>query len=408
VRRLIRPGRIVPIALIGALAIAVLALWRPWRPPSVATVLRRTVTFRGEAVAFVDECVADPAGPVVQRIVREVELSGTGERTRLEVDLDDRGFAIAATYDRPGQRMVALHADGRVEVDGVVRRSLEAPIVIIDVLHRVRASGPVAVTVFEPSSAETTAARLERRGPHLVLRAIDGDDVIARALPEGPRHGPGAFAEGDVAPARPWAPVEVPVPGRLSVHGLRFAMGPTPPDPADPVVDDDVRAGPFVESDAAEVLAFARPLCRDDVLDTAHRIGEAIRPRVDPAARHGAPGARRMLVAGGDCDGAAALAVAALRVCGHPARVVVGYRLVEPGPGARLVPHAVAEVYRRPRAGDAGSWWRLDPTVPALTDSDDHFIAVATGLGGALTMGRVLGLVDEGDLVPRRAVDARP
>lgn len=407
-RRVPGPGLVIPIGLVVALVIAVLALWRPWRAPGAAAALRRTVTFRGEAVALVDEGVVDPAGPVVQRVVRELELSGTGERTRLEVDLDDRGFAIAARYHRPGQRTVALHADGRVEVDGVVRRSLEAPIVIIDVLHRVRATAPISVTVFEPSSAETTAARLERQGPHLVLRATDGDDIIARALPEGQRHGPGAFAEGDVAPARPWAPVDVPVPGRHSVNGLRFAVGPTPPGPADPVFDGDIGAGPFIESDAADVIAFARPLCRDDVLDTAHRIGEAIRPRVDPAARYGAPGARRMLAAGGDCDGAAALAVAALRACGHPARAVVGYRLVEPGPGARLVPHAVAEVYRRPRAGDAGSWWRLDPTVPALTDSDDRFIAVATGLGGALTMGRVLGLVDEGDLLPRGAVDARP
>jgi hypothetical protein len=46
--------------------------------------------------------------------------------------------------------------------------------------------------------------------------------------------------------------------------------------------------------------------------------------------------------------------------------------------------------------------------VPSLTDNDDRFVPVATGLGGALSMGRVLGLVDEGDLVPRGGTDARP
>jgi transglutaminase-like putative cysteine protease len=390
------------------LVVFLLAVWQPWRSPGPGNAMRRTVSFRGEAVALVDERIVDPPGAVVQRVIRDVELLGSGEHTRLEVDLDDRGFAIAARYERPGQRTVELRPDGRVVVDGIARLDLDKPVLVIDVLHRVRATSAVSVTVFEPSSAEVTAARLLREGPNLVLRPLDGDDVLARALPEGPRHGPGAFAEGDVTPERPWSPVEVPVPGRTSVAGLRFAVGPRPPGATDNVVDADRRPGPFIESDAPEVLAFATPLCADDPLTTAQRLGEAIRPRVDADARYGAPGARRMLTSGGDCDGAATLAVAALRACGHPARVVVGYRLVEPGPAARLVPHAVAEVYRRSRAGDAGSWWRLDPTVPALTDSDDRFITVATGPGGALTMGRVLGLVDEGDLVPRGAPDARP
>jgi hypothetical protein len=72
------------------------------------------------------------------------------------------------------------------------------------------------------------------------------------------------------------------------------------------------------------------------------------------------------------------------------------------------VPHAVAEVYRRAQAGGSGRWWRLDPTVPSLTDHDDRFVPIATGPGGALSMGRVLGLVDERDLIALEGPDARP
>ena len=108
-----------------------------------------------------------------------------------------------------------------------------------------------------------------------------------------------------------------------------------------------------------------------------------------------------MLQAGGDCDGAAALVVASLRACDHPARAVVGYRLIEAATeSARLVPHAVAELYRKPgSAEDAGVWWRIDATVPALGDLDDVFLPVAEGLGGALSMGRVLGILEPGDVV---------
>lgn len=402
-----RVRRVVVLVGLGMVGIAFL-VWRPWEPTGQGPIARRTVSFRGEAVASVDERVEDPPGSVAQRVVRETELPGGGGQIRLVVDLDERGLTRAARYERSGQRVVELRPDGELVVDGRVCRRLTPPVLVIDVLHRVRTTTSLAVTVFEPSSAEAIPGQLGREGPNLVVRASDTGEVLGRALPEGPRHGPGAFAEGDVMSERPWAPVEFPTPGRASVAGLRLQRGPVPPSPDDPTRDEDSRPGPFVESDDATVIAFSAPLCAPDALDTARRLGEAIRPRVDATARATAPGARQMLARGGDCDGAAALAVAGLRACGHPARVVVGYVLVEPGPGARLVPHAVAEVYRRDQAGVAGRWWRLDPTVPSLTDNDDRFVPVAIGLGGALTMGRVLGLVDETDLVPLRSGDARP
>jgi transglutaminase-like putative cysteine protease len=391
-----------------AVGLVAILLWRPWMRTGAGPSTRRTVSFLGEPIALIDESVVDPPGPVAQRVIRDAEILGSGEHTRLQVDLDDRGLAMAARYERPGQRTVELRPDGVVVVDGAARLKLQPPVLVIDVLHRVRLTSPLAVTLFEPASAETLSARIVREGPGLVVRASGDGEVLVRALPEGPRHGPGAFAEGDVSPERPWAPVEVPTPGRTGVAGLRFAIGPTPPSADDAVDDSHRQPGPFIESDDDGVRAFAQPLCASDPLDTARRLGEAIRPRVDATARLSAPGARQMLRAGGDCDGAATLAVAGLRACGHPARVVVGYVLVAPGAGARLVPHAVAEVYRRAQAGGSGRWWRLDPTVPSLTDHDDRFVPIATGPGGALSMGRVLGLVDERDLIALEGPDARP
>ncbi len=394
------------VVLFGILG---LGMWLVWRassplPPSGGT--QRVVAIRGDAVAWVDEASAAPLGSVGERIARDVAFS-SGERARLDVDLDDQGLALAARYVRPGQRTVELRADGSIVVDGRAFDRVPSPVIVIDVLHRLRVTSSLSVSLFEPSSAEWVPALVSRDGPIFVVHSVDGE-VIARAVAGGPRYGPGAFTEGDVVPKRPSEPIEIRVPGRESVAGVRLRRGPAPPRADDAVADWMTRPGPFIESDAPAVVSFAAPLCRADHLDAARRIGEAVGQLVDADADAHAPGALAMLTRGGDCDGAAALATAALRACGIPARVVVGYRLIEPGPDARLVPHALAELYPAVRVGVVGSWWRLDPTVPSLTSADERFLPVATGLGGALSMGRVLGAVDEEDLVPQRGPDARP
>jgi hypothetical protein len=368
---------------------------------------RRVIAFRGEAVAWVDERSTDPTGPVGARIGRDVEILASGEHAQLDADIDDAGFVLSARYVRPNQRVVELRSDGALLVDGEARGQIPPPIVLLDILHHIRTTAPLSVSLFEPSSAEWIPAVLGRDGPTIVARALDGE-VVARAVPGGSRFGPGAFSEGDVVPERPSAPVEIAVPGRENVAGLRLRRGPPPPRPSDPTSTSMTLPGPFIESDDAAVVAFAAPLCSAHPLEAARRIGEAVFALVDADATTHAPGAKAMLRWGGDCDGAAALATAALRACGVPARVVVGYRLVEPGPAARLVPHALAEVYLPSGAGSGGSWWRLDPTMPSLNNADDRFVPVATGLGGALSMGRVLGVVDEQDLVPLGVPDARP
>lgn len=403
-------SRAIPLAATAGALVVVLALWGLTRTalgPGGGAGSRRVVAFRGEPVAWVDEASTDPAGPVVERIDRVLEPIASGEHIGLEADLDDDGLALTVRYSRAHERSVELRRDGSLVVDGVARDRIPPPVVVLDILHRVRSTSTIAVSLFEPSSAEWIPAVLTREGPTIVARAVDGE-IVARAVPGGPRFGPGAFSEGDVVPERPSAPVVIPVPGRVSVAGLRLRRGPTPPRQSDPTSTSFSLPGPFIESDDPAVVAFASPFCATHHHDTARRVGEAVFALVDARAKTHAPGAKAMLSQGGDCDGAAALATAALRACGIAARVVVGFRLVEPGPDARLVPHALAEVYLPSGAGPGGSWWRLDPTVPSLKTADDRFVPVATGLGGALSMGRVLGVVDEQDLVPLGEPDARP
>ncbi len=375
---------------------------------------RRQGYFQGEVVAVVDEVVVPSAiRGAAERVIRSTRLDAGGT-TSLTVDLDGDGIVVAAEYVRPGERSVTWQA-GRVIVDGRPGGVIAGPVVLLELLHRLRLTAPRQVTLLELSSLERQRVTIERQGPAIV--AMADDVVVARALPEGLRTGPGAFAEGDAPPALPGAPVDIPVEGLSSVAGLQLGKGAPRMAPLDVDASDaHRRPGPFIESDADVVVAFARPLCRADVLETARMVGEAVHDRVDAGATSVAPGAVRMLAAGGDCDGAAALATAALRACGHPARAVVGYRLLDAGTQmARLVPHALSEVYRGSIDGPGarGRWWRLDATVNTLTDVDDRFLAVAEGLGGSLTMGSVLGVVDRGDLASVVAdtpgePDARP
>jgi len=363
----------------------------------------RTVTFRGEPVATVME--------TIDRDRVERALRFDGDAITLQATLDARGFAIAATYTRrrAGRVVRAVRlADGAIAVlrDNVPvqRRALPAqPVVAVELLHRLRLAGAVDATLIDLSSAEALAVRIERRGPELV--AVDSaGHVVVRALPEGHRTGPGAFAEGDTPPAKASPPVEIPVPGTTTLRGRRLARAATlvaalvpaseaAPDDAPPGPDARLPA-PFLESDDPAVVAFARPLCAADALETARRVAEAVKPHIDPARTNEPPSATTMLAHGGDCDGAAALVTAALRACGLPARPLVGYRLVDAGQArARLVPHALAALYT------STEWVKVDATVPALGALDDVFFPVAPGLGGALSMGRLLGVLDASDLV---------
>jgi len=371
---------------------------------------RRQIYFRGEAIASVVETVDRQALPrgAVERVRRVVHLDALGGAdVVLDASLDAAGFVVAARYERPGQRTVEIKNGSMIVDNGAAIVLPAGPLVVVELLPRLRTTTTVAATMVDISSAEHVATSIKRRGPEIV--ALVDDRVVVRARPEGRRAGPGAFVEDDAAPGRPNADAAIALPGVTTMRGR--ALGGAArhlPRITATTSPAHLRPAPFIESGAPRVVAFAKPLCRASETDTARAVAEAVRPLVDARAVAVAPGALRMLQAGGDCDGAAALVVASLRACGFPARAIVGYRLIDGGTdSARLVPHAVAEVYRATAAGSSdGAWWRIDATVPALGDLDDVFIPVAEGLGGALSMGRVLGVLEPADVVD--GVDARP
>ncbi|MDP2344641.1 MAG: transglutaminase domain-containing protein [Deltaproteobacteria bacterium] len=348
------------------------------------TQTTRTVFFRGEPVATVVETTAS-----AREIKRVTRLND--ETITLTASLDVDGFAIAATSDRPGVRHMELK-DGAV-VDAFGHRiPVAGRVLLVELVHRVRATGKNAATLVDLSSAEILAVTVERRGPEVVVTDAAGR-VVVRALPEGSRVGPGVFAEGDTAPLLPAAPVEIELPGRRSVKGAVLAgAADHVKKPTTTTTAADLAAAIFLESDDPRVKSFAA--CLGSPLPDALAIAERVRPLVDAKKRDQPPSALGMLAAGGDCDGAAALVVAALRSCGHPARALVGYKLTAVGSAdARLVPHAVAEVY------SDGLWTKVDATVPAIGSLDDVFLPVAEGLGGSLTMGRVLGVIGASDVL---------
>ncbi len=368
-------------------------------------VLRRTLFFRGEAAAAIEERVTQM--PKYERVVRVTTHDATNITTTLDATLDSLGYLKSARYvrhhsdpTRPPMRIVSIQ-DGLLYVDET-KRELELPIrvVLVELSHRLRITKPAKATLLELSSLEMLDVDITRAGA--VFEMKHGDDIVLRVTPDGLRTGPGAFDEGDTATSRQHKPVDIAVPGLVSVRDttLRGAVQPT-----GSVTASDRHATPFIESDHHLVRTFAGPLCRETVVATAVAVGDAVHALVRPNINV-PPGATQMIMYGGDCDVAAALVAASLRYCGYRARPVTGYLLMDPGkPHARLTPHAVAEIYE-PYETD-GQWWRVDATMPSVVkrSEDTRFLPVAVGLGGALSMGQVLGVVDALDVVAPAAAE---
>lgn len=355
-------------------------------------VVRRTLFFAGSPVARIEERTAGSgAGRTVARVAT---LEDTGEVTTLTATLDAHGFATSARYTRGTLRTVAL-----ADLSAVAPH---ARVVLIDLLGQVQPASATEVALVDLSSAEVIAGRVERRGAEIVATDARGA-VVARANVEGHRTGPGAFFEGDSAPATARLPIEIAAVDPRGVKGWRLVgvpdvvdalsadgpgqrrRGATVLHSAEPLLAPPPpgasRAEPFLESDDARVRAFAAPLASTgDALARVTRMIDAIHGRVDASKRALPPAAVVMLEQGGDCDGAAALLTAGLRAIGTPARPVVGYRWVD----GRFVPHAWTEVYT------PSGWLLADAAAPRIGD-DPTYLKLFEGLGGALSMGRVLG-----------------
>lgn len=388
------------LALIGA-ALITGALACPSRDPAVA---RRTLFFAGEAVARVEERVIDAGAG--KRVTRTTTLEDTGEPTVLEATLDQHGFAKSARYTRGTLRTVDLAA-----LPELGAPAARPPVVLIDLLAHLQPAGPAEVALVDLASAEVIDGRVERRGAEIV--ALDRyRGVVARANVEGHRTGPGVFFEGDSAPATPRVPVEISAVTPRDVGAWRLlgvgdvlaALGADGPGQrragdlllrrVDPVVDTPAAGAtapqPFIESVDARVVGWATSLAAPaEPLARVVRLVEAVHPMVDADKRALPPAAVVMLEHGGDCDGAAALLVAGLRALGTAARPVVGYRFSE----GRFVPHAWTEVHT------PAGWVLADASVPRIGD-DPTYLKLFDGLGGALTMGRVLGRLQLEPAIP--------
>ncbi|MBI1949072.1 MAG: hypothetical protein HYS27_25515 [Deltaproteobacteria bacterium] len=391
-RSVARPA--VSAATLAAAALVATALVGAC-PARDASVTRRTLYFAGEPVARIEErALPEGAG---RRVTRAAVLEDTAESTELVAVLDAHGFARQARYTRGKLRSVALDA-----LSLPVASESDTPVVLIDLLGHVQPPAATAVSLVDLSSAEVVLGSVERRGAEIVALDRFGG-VVARANVEGHRTGPGVFFEGDSASGTPRQPVEVPSvdprgvgawrllgvddvlpalaadgPGQRRVGDLVVRRVDPPTETPTPL---DTGPQPFVESSDERLVAWATALrAPDDPLARAVRLVEAIHPLVDASKRALPPSAVVMLEHGGDCDGAAALLAAGLRALGTAARPVVGYRWAD----GRFAPHAWTEVHT------PGGWVLVDAAAARVGD-DATYLKLFEGLGGALTMGRVLG-----------------
>lgn len=405
-------SRLLASSLAGLLATVVVTCACPEKR---APVHQRTLFFRGDVVAHIEERIEDEGQG--KRIHRRVRLQPSGEIVDVTAVVDAFGFVQEAHYRRGDKRAVdvvagVMTADGSSEARQVLQRP--AHVVIIDLQRHVQPpGGETPVTLVDLASAAHMPGRVGRQGAAVVL-SDDGGGAISRCNVEGLCTGPGAFFEGgahDAPPSLDVAPLEPTLVAKGRPRALRlvgvnevtntFSLdGPGQrPGPrgaggaiveyADardtsvtPAAAADREPAPFIESNDAAVKEFAAG-ARGEALADAARIAEAVFPLVDAGAVDAPPSARAMLKGGGDCDGAAALVVASLRALGHSARPVVGYKRVD----TRFVPHAWAEVYT------PTGWLLVDATVPRVggTEIADEYLKLFHGLGSALTMGRVLG-----------------
>ncbi len=150
----------------------------------------------------------------------------------------------------------------------------------------------------------------------------------------------------------------------------------------------------------ADFVAYAGPSFTPGrpVADAARELAARIhadfayQPR---ATDVGTPALQALALRQGVCQDFAHVMLGCLRSLGLPARYVSGYLLTEPPPGQpRLVgadaSHAWVSVYLPPqRAGEAGTWFDLDPTNDRPAGED--YVTLAIGR-------------DYGDIAPLRGV----
>jgi transglutaminase-like putative cysteine protease len=189
----------------------------------------------------------------------------------------------------------------------------------------------------------------------MVLR-LEGADVAGSDL-----HGVGQTVDGNT--------IEIRDPQTLQ------------PGPADPGAAAFLAPGPFLESDAPEIIAEANLALKGvtGARARAERLTRYVNALLDKKPTVSLPSAREVLrTKVGDCNEHTALYVAMARAAGIPARIAVGLVFVRGDQGAFYY-HAWPEVYLDEGNG-RGLWLPVDPTFNQFPADGTHLRLVRGGL----------------------------
>jgi transglutaminase-like putative cysteine protease len=153
------------------------------------------------------------------------------------------------------------------------------------------------------------------------------------------------------------------------------------PGPADPGAAAFLAPGPFLESDAPEIVAEANLALKGvtGARARAERLTRYVNALLDKKPTVSLPSAREVLrTKVGDCNEHTALYVAMARAAGIPARIAVGLVFVRGDQGAFYY-HAWPEVYLDEGNG-RGLWLPVDPTFNQFPADGTHLRLVRGGL----------------------------
>jgi transglutaminase-like putative cysteine protease len=148
--------------------------------------------------------------------------------------------------------------------------------------------------------------------------------------------------------------------------------------PADRDLQRYVKAEPFIESDAPEIVAEARTAAAGatSAQDRAERLTRYVNAMLDKKPTVSLPSAREVLrTKVGDCNEHTVLYVAMARALGIPSRIAVGLVAVR---GAFYY-HAWPEVYLEDQPG-RGRWLPVDPTLNEFPADATHLRLARGGL----------------------------
>ena len=151
--------------------------------------------------------------------------------------------------------------------------------------------------------------------------------------------------------------------------------------PADPEAAAFLAPGPFLESDAPEIIAEANLALKGvtGARARAERLTRYVNALLDKKPTEGLPSAREVLrTKVGDCNEHTALYVAMARAAGIPSRIAVGLVFVRGDQGAFYY-HAWPEVYLDEGNG-RGLWLPVDPTFNQFPADGTHLRLVRGGL----------------------------